>query len=462
MIHADRIHRLNDKPTRDKGGFVLYWMQQSQRADWNHALEYAIERANELALPLAVVFGLTDKCPEANSRHYAFMLEGLQETFDALEKRGILALCGRGHPPDVAIAASRDAALTVCDQGYLRHQSEWRNQLAEAVECEVVEVEADIIVPVETATDHAEYMARTIRPRINRRLGDFLVPMRSGKLSKPWNNSQKKFQALEDFEREVPSLGTLKLDTSVAPSRIFKGGLSRARQRLNDFIEKSLEVYPLNSNQPQTDHISMLSPYLRFGQISPLFIAIEVANSGCGAEAKAAFLEQLIVRRELAINFTWFDPDYDRIECLPDWALDTLDRHRVDEREYVYELDQLESSQTHDPYWNAAMDEMRQTGFMHNYMRMYWGKKILEWTESPEAAFRIALHLNNKHFIDGRDPNSYAGVAWVFGKLDQAWKERPVFGKTRYMNAAGLRRKCDIDAYINKVKQLKLYPGNNS
>ena len=455
MIHADRIHRLNDKPTRAEGGFVLYWMQQSQRSDWNHALEYAIIRANDLELPLAVVFGLTDDYPSANLRHYSFMLEGLEETFNSLEKRGALALCGRGHPPEIAIAASRDAALTICDQGYLRHQAEWRMQLAESSECEVVEIESDIIVPVETATDHAEYMARTLRPRINRQLGDFLVPVSAAKLSKPWKKYGGKFQALDNFEKKFPSIGTLKLDTSVAPSRILKGGPSAARQRLGEFISTSLEVYPQNSNQPQTDHISMLSPYLHFGQISPLFIALEVSNSRCSEESKAAFLEQVIVRRELAINFTWYGPNYDRIECLPDWALDTLDRHRRDKREYVYDLDQLELSKTHDPYWNAAMDEMRHTGFMHNYMRMYWGKKILEWTESPETAFETALHLNNKYFIDGRDPNSYAGVAWVFGKHDQAWKERPVFGKTRYMNAAGLRRKCDIEAYIKKVDRLK-------
>lgn len=450
MIHTARIHKLNDKPVRKTEKFILYWMQQSQRAEWNHALEYAIDRANELDLPVAVVFGLMDDYPEANERHYAFMLQGLDGVFQTLEKRGIAAFIGRGHPADVAIEAGEQAALIVCDMGYLRHQAEWRARVADESECEVIEVESDVVVPVETASDKPEYMARTIRPKLHKHLDEFLQPVRNVTPRKK-ANERECFQWLE---KTVPEVGKLKLDRSVKAVGRFKGGTSEAKKRLKQFIKNSLAVYSDHSNQPQTDDVSAMSLYLHFGQISPLYIALEILNSDAEKDAKDAYIEQLVVRRELAMNFVWFTPDYDQFSCLPDWARQTLKSHAGDEREYLYSREQFEQSQTHDPYWNAAMTEMRVTGTMHNYMRMYWGKKILEWSPSPEEAFETLLAINNKYFIDGRDPNSFAGVAWVFGKHDTAWTERPVYGKTRYMNANGLKRKCDIEAYVEKVNRL--------
>jgi deoxyribodipyrimidine photo-lyase len=438
-------------------------MQQSQRAEWNHALEYAVERANSLGLPVAVVFGLMDDYPEATERYYAFMLEGLRETFQTLERRGIGAFIRRGHPADVAIKAGREAALIVCDMGYLRHQAEWRALVADEAECEVVEIESDVVVPVETASDHAEYMARTIRPKLLKRLDEFLQPVKEVKLLKRWERDKGVASTLI---KTVPKVGA-------TPSSRFKGGTAEAKKRLKRFIAESLAVYEKHSNQPQTDDVSMLSPYLHFGQISPLYIALEIIAARSGDRAYTSspnpvgcvpshgekdpgncFLEQLIVRRELAMNFVWFTPDYDRFSCLPDWAKLTLKNHAKDKREYLYSREQLEQSQTHDPYWNAAMTEMRVTGFMHNYMRMYWGKKVLEWSRSPEEALETLLAINNKYFLDGRDPNSCAGVAWVFGKHDTAWKERSVFGKVRYMNAAGLKRKCNIEGYVEKVNRM--------
>ena len=199
-----------------------------------------------------------------------------------------------------------------------------------------------------------------------------------------------------------------------------------------------------------------MSPYLHFGQISPLYLALEVLKKREELQAdSAAYLEQLIVRRELAMNFTHFTPDYDTFSCLPHWAKKTLFDHAFDKREHLYSTDELENARTHDPYWNAAMNEMRTTGFMHNYMRMYWGKKVLEWSEGPEEAFETLLHLNNRYFLDGRDPNSYAGVAWIFGQHDRAWSRRPIFGKVRYMSASGLERKCDIRAYVSRVDRFR-------
>ena len=171
-------------------------------------------------------------------------------------------------------------------------------------------------------------------------------------------------------------------------------------------------------------------------------------------EAKDAYLEQLIVRRELAMNFAHYAENYDSYKCIPQWAQKTLKEHRSDRREFIYTRKQLENAETHDEYWNAAMREMKVTGFMHNYMRMYWGKKILEWSKTPQYAFKTTLAINNKYFLDGRDPNSYTGVAWVYGVHDRAWSERPIFGKIRYMTASGLERKCDIQGYVKKIDDL--------
>lgn len=463
MIHPARIHGLNDKPVC-KGGFVLYWMQQSQRAEWNHALEYAVEQANGLNLPVGVVFGLMDNYPEANLRHYMFMLEGLQKTFQALEKRGIKAVLKHGHPADVVLEAGRDAALIVCDRGYLRHQRAWRAQVAAKAGCKVVEVESDVVVPVETVSDHAEYMAHTLRPKLHRQWDEFLRPVRRITPARPWparrclGSVGKNVMELPDIRNSSRTvlqnlLEGLKLDRSIRPVRGVTGGTAEARVRLRRFIMENLARYDKNSSQPQEDGTSGLSPYLHFGQISPLFIALEVLRSGALSAPKDRFLEQLLVRRELAANFVWFTPDYDQYTSLPDWAKQTLKKHAKDRREVLYTLKELEQSKTHDLYWNAAMDEMRVTGFMHTHMRMYWGKKVLEWNPSPEEAFETLLAMNNKYFLDGRDPNSYAGVAWIFGKHDQAWRERAIFGKVRYMNAAGLKRKCNVAAYAAKVRK---------
>jgi deoxyribodipyrimidine photo-lyase len=255
---------------------------------------------------------------------------------------------------------------------------------------------------------------------------------------------------LTDIERVLQRLD---IDRSVLPvTAFFKGGTREAKKHLRRFIEKGLPRYSDHRNQPQTDDVSHMSPYLHFGHISPVYLAFRVrdAREGLGVD-RAAYLEELIVRRELALNFVWYTEDYDRYAGLPEWVRKTLAEHAGDHRPHLYDRETLEAAETHDPYWNAAMREMKHTGFMHNYMRMYWGKKILEWSPSPEEAFVTALLLNNKYFLDGRDPNSYAGVGWVFGLHDRAWFERPIFGKIRYMAASGLERKCDIRGYVKKV-----------
>ncbi len=444
------------KPLNDRevvqGRYVLYWMQQSQRAEMNHALEFAALEANRLGQGVVVAFGLTDDYPEANLRHYTFMLEGLQETERALKNRGIRMMVRRGSPPEVALALGREASLIICDCGYLRHQRQWRQAVARKAACRVVQVESDLIVPVETASVKAQIGARTLRPRIHRQLAEYLKALSPVPLGTPTVKLKADGICIAD---PVAVLKTLRIDRSVSPvSGRFKGGTPEAKRRFAEFLNTRLARYDQNHNQPQTGDTSLMSPYLHFGQISPLYMALEVMQTPGPKAAKDAFLEEMIVRRELACNFTHYTPDYDSFACIPGWARISLAEHRRDRRPYVYSAEQFENAATHDPYWNAAMREMACTGFMHTYMRMYWGKKILEWSRTAEEAFATTLALNNKYFIDGRDPNSYTGVAWVYGVHDRAWPQRAIFGKVRTMMASGLERKCDIQGYVKKVDAL--------
>jgi deoxyribodipyrimidine photo-lyase len=435
-------------------------MQQSQRAEYNHALEFAIQRANEHHLPVLVGFGVMDNYPEANLRHYTFMLEGLRETQSALADRGIKMVVRRGAPADVALKLGAKAAMIVCDRGYLRHQKMWRQRVAKEARCRAVQIESDVVVPVEAVSDKAEYAARTIRPKIHRHLATYLKKFRSTRVKKHSLDINVSGLGMQNVSQ---LLNSMRINRSIKPvSVFFKGGTSEAKHRFAKFLKNSLAYYAKHSNQPQTDDVSHMSMYLHFGQISPLYLAVQTQNADDSLkDARDAFLEELIVRRELAMNFVHYTPDYDAETCLPGWAKKTLDDHRKDKREFIYSRRQLADAQTHDEYWNAAMREMLHTGFMHNYMRMYWGKKILEWSETPEMAFETTLALNNRYFLDGRDPNSYAGVAWIYGVHDRAWSERPIFGKLRYMAASGLERKCDIRAYVAKTNQIMKKAGES-
>ncbi|MBN2565873.1 MAG: deoxyribodipyrimidine photo-lyase [Candidatus Eisenbacteria bacterium] len=453
LIQPERIHFLNEREPRPSG-YVLYWMQQAQRVRYNHALEFAVREANERGLPLLAVFGITRRFPLGQIRHYAFMLEGLRETEAALRKRGVKLVLRLAAPNDAVSALSHGAAVIVTDAGYLRIQRAWRGRVARAADCRVVEVESDVIVPVRTVSKKEEYAARTIRPRIHEHVSRFLKPLEETRLERPSTGIGVPSLNISDLDAILRSLS---VPGQAQPVRSFTGGASRAAQLLGSFLKKGLRAYPEGHGDPGCGIESGLSPYLHFGQISPLEIALAVASArSVPRAARDSFLEELIVRRELAMNFCFYNETYDRYDCLPEWARNTLSEHATDARDYVYSYRQLERAETHDPYWNAAQDEMVLTGKMHGYMRMYWGKKIIEWSRTPEDAFERALKLNNVYELDGRDPNSFAGVAWCFGKHDRPWKERPVFGKVRWMSAEGLRRKFDMDAYLERVESLRV------
>ncbi len=450
QIHPSRVSVLN-KCGVACSGYVLYWMQQSQRTTFNHALEYAIGRANDLRQPLIVCFGLTDDYPEANLRHYTFMLEGLRDVGEGLQKRGIGFALQHGDPAEVALKLGERASLIVCDRGYLQPQKEWRKRVANEARCAVRQVESDVVVPVDIASGKREFAARTLRPKLTRLWPEYLREVTRLSLNKKSLGIAPRGL---DWRRTEAVVQKLKLDRAVpAVPEHFRGGTIAAEKIFNYFCTQHLTEYKETRNQPQTDNVSQMSKYLHFGQISPLWLALEVRkHTAAGATNIESFIDELLVRRELSMNWVEHSENYERYECLPEWSRQTLAEHAHDPRPYLYSRAQLENAATHDQYWNAAMNEMRFTGYMHNHMRMYWGKKILEWTRTPEEAHATALAINNKFFLDGRDANSFANIAWVFGQHDRPWFERKVFGKVRYMNAAGLERKCDIGAYVEKVK----------
>ena len=455
-MQSARITVLRDEPPRPGGRYVLYWMQQAMRAEGNFALDHAVELANELKLPVAVCFGLTGRdsepYPEANARHYAFMLDGLREVQAALRAKRIPFVIRFGSPADVAVELSGEAAALVCDRGHLRVQRAWRASVAERARCRVVEVETDSVVPTEIASPKHEVGARTLRPKMHRVWDEYLVPASEPRLKHP----EPDLGLASDVDlSDVPKLvASLKIDQSVGPVRRFRGGLAAARERLGAFLAGGFDGYKENRGEPDRATVSHMSPYLHFGQISPLEVALAARDARTGgAEDKASFLEELIVRRELARNHCWYEPAYDRYEGVPAWARASLAEHAKDKRPKLYSREQLEAGETDDRYWNAAQQEMRDTGYTHNRMRLYWGKKFIEWTRSPEEAFATALAINNKYFLCGRDANSYTNIAWLFGLHDRPWFRRPIFGMVRYIGANTLK-KFDADAYVRSVWEL--------
>ena len=453
MIQESRIRVLNDHPVV-QGQFVLYWMQASQRTRVNHALEYAIEKANELKQPLVVCFGLMDDFPEANKRSYAFLLDGLRDVQAGLRKRGILFVVRHGPAADAALHFGKRASLIICDRNYLRHHKRWREQVAEDAQKQVIEIEAEVVVPVEVVSDHHEFAARTIRPKIHKVWDQYLVDLPATVLKA--TSLDLDLHGNIDVTDIEGSLKKLKIDRSVKRSPRFIGGQDEAQKHLRHFLKHDLPGFADRRNEPAEQHTSLMAGYLHYGHISALELALAVKNHKDAPKSdRDVYLEELIVRRELSMNFGNYVHNYDSYECLPEWARKTLSAHRNDKREYIYSADELEQAKTHDPYWNAAQKEMTFSGFMHNYMRMYWGKKILEWSKSPQQAFETTLYLNNKYFLCGRDANSFANVAWIYGTHDRPWgPERKIFGLVRYMNAAGLERKFDIQGYVQRVAEM--------
>ena len=436
---------------------VVYWMQRAQRGRDNHALDLAVRIGEALALPVVAYFAGIAKYPNANLRHYAFMNRGLIDVEEDLAERSV-GFVLRLEPRQELdrFLEDVDAAFLVGDENPIRETEHLRQVLANRLTIPYWTVDADVVVPSKLI-EKAQYGAYTIRPRLYRLLPDFLVPFENPTAAKEWKRPKNLYA---ESPREDITQNWKNLDRSVKPVEDWVGGHHAAMKRLKHFAGSLLKTYERDRNKPEVDGTSKLSPYLHFGHIGPVMIALAVdaaAKRDKGLKtARDAYFNELIVWRELAVNFVKYTPNYDTADCADDWAKKTIAEHARDEREQLYSLEELEQAQTYDELWNAAQTQMVEYGWMHNHLRMYWAKKILEWTTDVQTAVKWAVYLNDRYFLDGRDPNGYAGIAWsMVGKFDRAWGERPVFGKIRYMSGASTGRKFDSKLYMEQMRGLR-------
>jgi deoxyribodipyrimidine photo-lyase len=464
-VHPKRVKVLKSAASSGAGP-VFYWMSRDQRVEDNWALLYAIELANKKGEQVAVVFNVVPEYMHAGARQFVFMLEGMALLEKALAKKNIPFFLTQGDPVAEipALIELSNASAVVTDMSPLRIGRQWREKVCKALPAatSMFMVDAHNIVPVWVASDKREYAARTIRNKINSKLPEYLVEFPEvPSLSQEWPSSCKAQPSLKIDWKNLIERAKEK-GASVPPVSWLHAGEDAGAKALESFLSKSrLSKYESKRNEPSVPSaLSGLSPYFHFGQLSPQRAALEASKlRRVATESVDAFLEESVVRRELSDNFCWYTKNYDSIDCAYDWAKETLDLHRNDVRDHLYTYEQLRDAKTHDPVWNAAQRELTVVGKQHGFIRMYWAKKILEWTESPEQAIDFAMKLNDTYSLDGRDPNGVVGVMWsVIGLHDQGWRERPVFGKIRYMGGTAWKlgsgkKKFDLEAYIARVDQ---------
>lgn len=429
-----------------KKGTVCYWMSRDQRTDDNWALYYAQQLSLQNKSPLIVVFCLVADFLQAGFRQYDFMLKGLQQLESKLFDKNIAFYLLPGNPETEISKFIQKAkiALLITDFDPLKIKRNWKAKIARKIKIPFYEIDTHNIVPCRLASDKQEYGAYTIRPKITRLLPKFLIEIPQIK-KHPYNKSIGKNTNWEKIYKN------LKIDKSVSCVKWLLPGSNEAKKNLVSFIKEKLKNYPAYHNDPTKKSLSNLSPYLHFGQISAQRVALEIKKSNAPKSAKEVFLEELIIRRELADNFCFYNTNYDNYKGFPHWVLKSLNAHLKDKRDYRYSLKNFENAKTHDPLWNKAQKEMVSTGKMHGFLRMYWCKKILEWSRDYKTALRIAIYLNDKYELDGRDPNGYTGIMWAIGGVhDRPWGKRKIFGNIRYMSYEGCRKKFDVDKYIGK------------
>ncbi|MHC1712093.1 MAG: deoxyribodipyrimidine photo-lyase [Solidesulfovibrio sp.] len=446
QVYPARIRSLS--PHAPTNGPVVYWMHRDQRADDNWALLAAAATADQNRSPLHVVFTLAPAPPETTARHMDFMLTGLAETEAALREKNIPLVLLAGDPVATlpTYLAAIKAGVCVTDFSPMRNARRQKAGVAAAFSGQLLEVDAHNVVPCFVASPKREYTAATFRPKLHRLLPEFLTPFPE-MAARPQANLTG--YPLVDFEAARAFVAA---DPTVPPVADVTPGSAAAKEALERFVAERLPVYAANRNDPNAEATSGLSPYFHFGHLAPQRAALAALSAKSHAPAGAdAFLEELIVRRELADNFCHYQTHYDSFAALPDWARKTLTEHADDPRPYGYEPAQFEAAATHSALWNAAERQLLREGRIHGYLRMYWAKKILEWSATPTEAIQTALWLNDRHALDGSDPNGVVGVLWSVGGLhDRPWATRPVFGQVRYMNERGCRRKFDVAAYIDR------------
>jgi len=489
-LNQSRLVRLNDKPIDHMGGFVLYWMQMARRFSSNHSLDYAVKCAFELGKPLVVYEGLRLDYPFASARFHQFILEGMRDNAAAAKKLGFIYWPFVETPKQPARGlvhrlAAR-ACLVVTDDFPCFIIPGQSHAVASRHERAVIAVDSNSVVPLRLL-GAAPYAAAHLRPRIHKAFAE-AFDHRSEKKPRPPKADGSRLQpgfTLAKFDDLPGLIATLPIDQRVSPVAERPGGTTAARAQLKRFLKNGLPVYAEHRSEPMPPaavHGSGLSPYLHFGHISIEEIVTEVFEA-TGGYARSRLHLEVAGKREgffgqdknansfLDEAITWRDVGYvwhvHRREdtraletALPPWALATLHMHSSDEREFVYDLDAWESASTHDPLWNAAQRELVATGGIHNYLRMLWGKKVIEWSRTPEEAYRTLVHLNNKYALDGRNPNSYTGILWCFGLFDRPWApQRKALGQIRYMSSANTARKFKLGPYLDWVATLPV-PGS--
>lgn len=470
MTYFDRSRKINNIDI-SKSGAIVYVMSRDQRVKDNHALLFAQSMGN-----VVVLFNLYPSVPNRIYQQYEFMVEGLKELQIELESLNIPFIISAGNAFEnfKHLEKELSPAAFVFDFSPLKGPQNLRKSFAKESKVPVFEVDTHNIVPIWVASNKEEYGAYTLRPKIYKQLNNWLkepdqLSKQNFKFSVDLNNQFFVNPNQTDWES---LLSKVKAEKVVNYSLDFVSGPQEALKTLNEFIENKIPDYAEKRNDPTLDFQSNLSPYLHFGQISSLRVVLEVQKylrdklgkdlnpdlfkNKAGTAHKAtledsvyAFIEEIVVRKELSDNFCYYNKNYNNINGAKDWAIKSLKKHASDKRESIYSFSQLEAAQTQDTAWNAAQMQLITKGKIHGYMRMYWAKKLLEWTESPAQAIEYAIKLNDKYHLDGYDPNGYTGIMWsICGIHDRPWFERPVFGQIRYMNFTGLKKKFNLEKYI--------------
>ena len=480
-VPSVRVFCTNDAELNPKGRFVLYWMTAFRRTTWNYALEHAAELASRLRKPLLIVETLRSGARWASDRHHTFVLQGMADNKAACEARNVryypFVEFQPGDTMELFAALAAHSCVAVTDYFPIKSFAADASQVAGRIGVRMDWVDASGLLPLRatgrtfpTAYAFRRFLQRTLpdhlldTPQANplARLG--LPRLRSlpREITRRWPPASSKLLA-----GEMAALARLPIDHEVSPVDTI-GGPSVARKKLKEFVKQKLSSYPESRNHPDADGTSGLSPYLHFGHISVHVIfrelakaagwsPVNVSDKATGKRegwwgmsgAAEAFIDQLVTWREVGLNMCCYSADYDKYDSLPDWAKATLAEHGSDRRQYLYSLEDFEQGRTHDAIWNAAQMQLVREGRMHNYLRMLWGKKILEWSASPRDALDVMIELNNKYALDGQDPNSYCGIFWVLGRYDRPWgPQRPIFGKVRYMSSENTARKLKVRQYL--------------
>lgn len=486
-INSKRIFNRNEQKPNADGDYVLYWMQINRRFQYNYALEYAVGWANKLGKPLLIYEGLNCDYPWASDRFHHFIMEGMTENMEYAVKHDLNYFSYLEDKPragkGLLYSLAENACTVISDEYPVFIIREHNERVGKKLHIPYITVDSNGLIPL-GHTDKAPYNAYFFRKIMQRHFVEcFTHPPKQNPLEDLEN--RKKVELNDEFLDKYPSaekyfkepdsfVSSLPINHDVG--KVEKRGTRQAALgKLGQFIQYGLLEYDEKRNDPDENKTSGLSPWLHFGKISEYEVVDAVLdhqpegwdldsityNDGStggffnGDPNIDSFLDELITWREVGFHFAHHEPNYDQYESLPGWALETLEDHKDDPREHIYDLEEFAQSQTHDEIWNAAQTQLREEGVMHNYLRMLWGKKVLEWTLNPEIALAYLIELNNRYALDGRDPNSYSGIFWIFGRFDRAWQERPIYGKVRYMTSESTRRKVKLQQYLDKYGSQK-------